>query len=106
MKNKGLTVTFIINADSANYGEGFGNITTLKKLTRGNGKAYTYISRQALRYNIVEQLGCNNTPVKEIGSGTKKVLQFDPDCTIKDYPEIDYFGYMKTKEKEGADKRY
>lgn len=102
MKNKGLTVTFIINADSANYGEGFGNITTLKKLTRGNGKAYTYISRQALRYNIVEQLGCNNTPVKEIGSGTKKVLQFDPDCTIKDYPEIDYFGYMKTKEKEGA----
>lgn len=56
MKNKGLTITMVIDAESANYGEGFNNITTLKKLTRGDGKTYTYISRQALRYNIVEQI--------------------------------------------------
>lgn len=98
MKNKGLTITMIISANSANYGEGFGNITTLKKLTRGDGNIYSYISRQALRYNIIEQLGYNNTPVKEMGSGSKKVLQFYPNCTIEDYPEIDLFGYMKTND--------
>lgn len=31
MERKGLTVTMIFLAESANYGEGIGNITTLKK---------------------------------------------------------------------------
>ena len=35
MKNKGLTMTIVFEAESANYGEGYNNITTLKKLTRG-----------------------------------------------------------------------
>lgn len=105
MKNKGLTMTMVIEAESANYGEGYNNIATLKKLTRGDGQTYTYISRQALRYNIVEQMGCNQTPVEPIGSGEKKVIQFHPDCTIKDYPEIDLFGYMKTKGGDGAQTR-
>lgn len=102
MKNKGLSMTIVFEAESANYGEGYNNMATLKKLTRGDGNSYTYISRQAIRYNIIEQLGYNNTPVEAIGSGDKKVIQFSPDCTIKDYPEIDLFGYMKTKQKEGA----
>jgi len=97
MKNKGLTITMVIETESANYGEGYNNITTLKKLTRGDGNTYTYISRQALRYNIVEQMQCNNTPVDAIGTGEKKVIQFHQDCTIENYPEIDLFGYMKTK---------
>lgn len=105
MKNKGLTITMVIDAESANYGEGFNNITTLKKLTRGDGSTYTYISRQALRYNIVEQMECNNTPVEPIGTGEKKVIQFHPDATIKDYPEIDLFGYMKTKGGDSATTR-
>lgn len=98
MKNKGLTVTAVFIANSANYGEGFGNITTLKKITKG-GNSYSYISRQALRYNIIEQLKCDDTPVVAIGSGDKKVLQFSPDTTIENYPEIDLFGYMKTNGK-------
>ncbi len=102
MKNKGLTMTIVFEAESANYGEGYNNITTLKKLTRGDGNTYSYISRQALRYNIVEQMKCNNTPVEPIGKGDKKVIQFSPDANIDEYPEIDFFGYMKTKEKEGA----
>jgi len=102
MKNKGLTISMIIEAEGANYGEGFGNITTLKKLTRGDGSSYSYIARQALRYNIVEQVGWDNTPVQAIGSGEKKVIQFDPNATITDYPEIDLFGYMKTEGGKGA----
>lgn len=92
MNKKGLTVSIIFEAESANYGEGVGNVTSLKKISRGDHEMYTYISRQALRYNIVEQMGVNNTPLGTDGS----VLQFHPDATITDYPEIDLFGYMKT----------
>lgn len=94
--NKGLTFSLIVECGSANYGEGFGNISPLKKISRGSGQTYSYISRQALRYNIVQQMGYSNTPVQAMGSGAKKVLQFHTDADIKTYPEIDLFGYMKT----------
>ena len=102
---KGLTMSLIIECGSANYGEGFGNITPLKKLTRASGESYSYISRQALRYNIIQQMGCDNTPVEAKGSGTKKVLQFHSDADIITYPEIDLFGYMKTDSGESATTR-
>lgn len=92
MENKGLTLSIIFEAESANYGESFGNISSLKKLSRGDGNSYSYISRQALRYNIINQLGWDNTKV----SNADKVVQFEKDASIKDYPEIDFFGYMKT----------
>ena len=57
MKKMGLTVTIIFEAESANYGESIGNVAALKKISRGKGEQYTYISRQALRYNIVNQMG-------------------------------------------------
>ena len=53
MIRNGLTLTMVFLAESANYGEGVGNITTLKKLSRGTYEQYSYISRQALRYNII-----------------------------------------------------
>ena len=96
MDKKGLTFTAIFLAESANYGEGIGNVATLKKISRNRGEQYTYISRQAIRYNIVEQLGENKANVKAEGSGDKKVVQFSAETTIKDYPELDFFGYMKT----------
>jgi CRISPR-associated protein Cst2 len=102
MKPKGLILSMIFEAESANYGEGIGNVASLKKMARGNGDQYTYISRQALRYNIIEQLNEPTAEVKAEGSGDKKVIQFAPDATIKDYPEIDFFGYMKTKKGEGS----
>lgn len=89
---KGLTMTFVFEAESANYGEGIGNVTSLKKISRDGGRSYTYISRQALRYNIINQMGYDNTPL----GLDKDVIQFAPDATIQDYPEIDLFGYMKT----------
>ena len=101
MKN-GLTVSLIFEASSLNYGEGMGNITTLKHITRAGGEQYTYMSRQALRYNFIEQMGWNDTPVEANGSGEKKVIQFAPDTDIRDYPEIDLFGYMKTTKGNNA----
>lgn len=60
MKKDGLTLTMVFLAESANYGEGVGNITTLKKMTRGDYQQYSYISRQAIRYNLVQQLNWDN----------------------------------------------
>ena len=105
MENKGLTMTIVFEAESANYGEGVGNVSTLKKVSRGSGESFSYISRQALRYNIVQQMIPSDklAPVKAEGSGEKKVIQYQYDSSIKDYSEIDLFGYMKTeKETTGA----
>ncbi|PKM49944.1 MAG: type I-B CRISPR-associated protein Cas7/Cst2/DevR [Firmicutes bacterium HGW-Firmicutes-7] len=101
MKSKGLMLSMIFEAESANYGEGIGNVASLKKMARGNGEQYTYISRQAIRYNIIEQLGEPLTPTRI----DKSVVQFAPDATISEYPEIDFFGYMKTQKGEGSTTR-
>ncbi|WP_028330153.1 type I-B CRISPR-associated protein Cas7/Cst2/DevR [Brachyspira alvinipulli] len=92
MENKGLTLSIIFDAQSANYGEGANNFSALKRLSRGDGNSYSYISRQALRYNIIEQLKWDNTKV----SNADKVVQFEMNTSIKESPEIDLFGYMKT----------
>jgi len=90
---KGLTITMIFEAESGNYGQSMGNIMTLKKMSRSDGNMYTYLSRQAMRYNIVQQMGADNTPVSR-ENGT---VQFTPSAKIDQYPEIDLFGYMKTQ---------
>lgn len=105
MDLKGLSISMIFKAESANYGESVGNVASLKKITRDKGDQYTYISRQAIRYNIVEQLGEQIATVKAEGSGDKKVIQFDAEATIDKYPEIDFFGYMKTEKKTAGKKR-
>ena len=92
MKKKGLTITIIFLAESANYGESIGNVATLKKISRNRGEQYTYISRQAIRYNIIDQLEEKKSPV----SKEKGVFQFKDEALISDYPELDFFGYMKT----------
>lgn len=101
----GLTITMIFEAESANYGETVGNVASLKKIARGKGDQYTYISRQALGYNIVEQLGEDVAEVKAEGSGDKKVIQYHPDTTIEKYPELDFFGYLKTEKGNSGKKR-
>jgi CRISPR-associated protein Cst2 len=105
VKSKGLTLTILFQAESANYGEGVGNTAVLKKVTRGDGHQYTYISRQALRYNIVQQLGEKLATLSAEGSKDKQVIQFDKNATIEEFPEIDFFGYMKTSKNKSADAR-
>lgn len=105
LKPKGLTFTLIFEAESANYGESVGNVASLKKVARNNGEQYTYISRQAIRYNIIEQLGEPFATVSAEGKGDKKVIQFQKDASIKDYPELDFFGYLKTESGTGGKKR-
>lgn len=100
-KKKGLSITLVFKAQSLNYGEGIGNISELKKLTRGDGSVYTFASRQALRYDIV-RLGNKmfdwNLEVVDKSKGT---VQFKEDLTIEDSEEMDLFGYMKTAKNDG-----
>ena len=42
MSKNGLTMTIVFVAESANYGEGLGNISNIKKMTRGNASQYSY----------------------------------------------------------------
>lgn len=94
--NKGLSMSIIFEGNSLNYGEGIANISELKKIHRRNGQVFTFVSRQALRYDIVrfgnELYGWNLDTVDK-ASG---VVQFRKDVTIKDSVEMDLFGYLKT----------
>ena len=99
MNKRGLTLSIIFKAQSLNYGEGLGNISELKKLSRGNGNVYTFASRQAIRYEIArlgnELFGWN----LEVVDKSKGTVQFREDLNIKDSEEMDLFGYMKTSKK-------
>lgn len=90
-----LSLTVVFKAGNLNYGESTANITSLKRLSF-QGKSYSYISRQALRYDIVRIMNEEfQTPLTPVGSDGR-VVQFETNATIRDYPEIDLFGYMKT----------
>lgn len=98
-KKRGLTISVVFKAQSLNYGEGIGNIAELKKLSRGDGKIYTFASRQALRYDIArlgnKMFGWN----LEVVDKSKGTVQFQEKLSIADSQEMDLFGYMKTSKK-------
>ncbi len=107
IKNKkGLSITLVFNASSLNYGEGIGNISELKKLTRGDGSVYTYASRQALRYDIV-RLGNRLFGWKyyDIVDDKQGTVQFKKELTINDSEEMDLFGYFRTTKSENSNTR-
>ena len=51
MKPKAITITVVFDAMSGNYGETVGNVSELKKISK-KGELYSFISRQALRYEL------------------------------------------------------
>lgn len=108
---KAITITILFEADALNRDEKVGNVLSIKKLTRGWGETYSFISRPAIRHYLWATLNKNNpnkwkeTPVRETeAEGRKKVIQFEV-CddngkevrnTILNSPELDLFGYMVT----------
>ncbi len=105
MNKNGLTITMIFKAQSLNYGEGIGNISELKKLSRGDGSVYTFASRQALRYDIVRLGNKMFNWNLEVVDKTKGTIQFKDKLSIEDSQEMDLFGYMKTTKNEGSNVR-
>lgn len=96
---KTVSLTIITEANPLNYGEGFGNVSELKKVSRGDGNTYPVASRQAIRYDVVrlgnELFDWNLNTV----SKTKGTVQFKDEVTIEDSVEMDLFGYLKTGKK-------
>lgn len=80
---RGISITMIFKAQSLNYGEGIGNISELKKLTRGDGSIYTFASRQALRYDIVRLGNKMFNWNLEVVDKSKGTIQFKDELTIK-----------------------
>lgn len=101
---RGLTFTVITQAQSLNYGEGIGNISELKKLTRADGNMYTFASRQCIRYDIVRLAADVFNWNLQVVDKAKGTIQFRDDMTIKESKEMDLFGYMKTNKKDDKDK--
>jgi len=104
MNKGGLTISLIFDGMSLNYGEGLGIISELKKLSR-SGKLYTYLSRQAIRYDIYKMLKEYYDIAKdkeEPLTRDQQVIQFKPEANVKNYEEVDLFGYMKTIQGKGA----
>lgn len=99
MSNGYLHCGLIFKAANLNYGESVGNIMSLKKLSIEE-KTFSYISRQAIRYDIVrileEECGYSKSEIDK----AQGVVQFSKESTIEKYPEIDFFGYMKTEKKK------
>lgn len=50
----------------------------------------------------MDQIGEKEAPVKAEGGGDKKVIQFLSEATITDFPELDFFGYLKTEKGSGG----
>ncbi|MEN3046982.1 MAG: type I-B CRISPR-associated protein Cas7/Cst2/DevR [Candidatus Hydrothermales bacterium] len=103
---KAITITIIFEADALNRGEKIaGNIPSIKKLTRGWGDTYSYISRPAMRHYLWSTLHITNperwkeaSVTKAKSEGGDKVIQFDLERgNIREYAELDVFGYMGTK---------
>ena len=96
---KTISLSVVVEASPLNYGEGFGNVSEMKKISRGDGNMYPFASRQSIRYDIVrlgnEWFGWNLDTV----SKTKGTVQFKDDVTIADSVEMDLFGYLKTGKK-------
>ena len=100
--SKSVAVSVIFQGQSLNYGEGIGNISELKKLTREDGNFYTLATRQAVAYDIRrlghELFGWNLQTVDK----SKGTIQFKNEYTIEDSEEMDLFGYMKTAKNDGS----
>jgi CRISPR-associated protein Cst2 len=102
-----IVLDVVFYGSSLNYDQGTGNYQELKKITKWDGKQYSFVSRYALRYSILEtgkNLGfwsiADEEHLQRAGEGDKTVIQ--PAIRtllsgeILKYPEFDLFGYLIT----------
>ncbi len=104
MSSKGaLYLTVIAQGMDLNRDEGSGgNIQTLKKVRRGDGKVYTELSRQALTYEVrkkgIEEKDWQQATVKfgkKREGKESKVIQYNI-YNNESNEELDLFGFMDT----------
>lgn len=106
---KALTITFLtpVSIGSLNGSDKEAdNVSSIKKLTRGT-KTYPYVSSQALRRALRDQLGILNHPLSGGQAGKEKKGAAITQCQPKAFIDDDLFGFMDAAkgEKGGTHKR-
>lgn len=102
-----IVLDVVFYGSSLNYDQGSGNYQELKKITKWDGKQYSFVSRYALRYSILETgknlgLWCiaDATYLQRAGEGDKTVIQPAIKTLLSGeilkYTEFDLFGYLIT----------
>jgi CRISPR-associated protein Cst2 len=103
---KALTVTFLtpVSIGSLNGSDKEAdNVSSIKKLTRGT-KTYPYVSSQALRRALRDQLGVLNHKLSEGQVAKEKKGAAITQCLPKEFIDDDLFGFMDAT-KGGTHKR-
>jgi CRISPR-associated protein Cst2 len=93
---KALTITFLttVSLGSLNGSDKEAdNVSSIKKLTRGT-KSYPYVSSQALRRALRDQLGVLNHPLSEGKKAEAKKGAAITQCLPKEFIDDDLFGFM------------
>lgn len=102
---KFIVMDIVFYANSLNYDQGSGNYQELKKITKWDGKQYTFVSRYAMRYSLLEtgrRLGLWQLAEGEqlMPEENQKVIQPSESLLLSgeilNYPEFDLFGYLIT----------
>ncbi|MEZ0323174.1 MAG: type I-B CRISPR-associated protein Cas7/Cst2/DevR [Hydrogenothermaceae bacterium] len=95
---KAITFTIVTHkAQSLNYGETIGNVSTLKKLTIGNSipkKLITYVSDKALKYDI-KRIGRDSFGWKLMDQSVLDVMKSCVSNIKKDKGDFDYDKFYK-----------
>src|SRR5690348_14109008 len=93
---KSLTITFLtpVSLGSLNGSDKEAdNVSNIKKLTRG-AKSYPYVSSQALRRALRDQLSALNFDLSEGVAAKEKKGVAITKCLPKQYIDDDLFGFM------------
>jgi CRISPR-associated protein Cst2 len=102
-----IVLDVVFYGNSLNYDQGTGNYQELKKITKWDGKQYSFVSKYALRYSILEtgkNMGLWNIAdaeqLQRAGERDKTVIQPAIKTLLSGeilkYPEFDLFGYLIT----------
>ena len=101
---KCLTVTFLTPVSFASLNGGdkeADNISSIKKLSRG-AETYPYVSAQAVRRALRDQIATMGHPLSEVAAATISKGAATTQCKPEEFIDDDLFGFMKTeREKEG-----
>jgi CRISPR-associated protein Cst2 len=101
-----LTITFLTPVSFASLNgsdKEADNVSSIKKLTRGS-KQYPYVSSQAVRRALRDQLGILGFVLSEGKAAEAKKGAAVTECLPKDYIDDDLFGFMDAS-KAGTHKR-
>ncbi|MDI6882215.1 MAG: type I-B CRISPR-associated protein Cas7/Cst2/DevR [Methanothermobacter sp.] len=103
-----VVMDIVFYGNSLNYDQGSGNYQELKKITKWDGRQYTFVSRYALRYSMLDT--AENIELFELADASKLIKSGKDESTviqpateflltgeILQYPEFDLFGYLITE---------